>query len=474
MTTATKSAQTSTPGPTIDAASTIDEVFLSPRILDRHAFDDYAESLRTLIKDASGQGESLRTATSGVEELREGLRDATGELGKRLEAAIKVLPTLEQHVKTAERLRQEVINPKLIADELRETIDKLIEEKTTEMQARLATLVDRACITIDDQTAKARQQAEELSAKAADALARAQQLLAQSESLARRADDATVNLMSAETRTQHAIADTEARAHAATSSVEAQSRQALADIDHRSITAIGGIETRAQQLMSDTDTRANAALNTIARRHDEAVGTINEASRAIGVQMQGLDRRAEDLSTHAAMIAQQTHERLGAAVQACENAITPLIQRAKGAAQELHDRVESAAHRLAGVAGNDLERLEQLCMRAEALLRDPAGLHSAVTKADELRSDADHAARQFDSIRQQAEQARKLLGEDLNADAARIDAANQQREQAVQATVQLGEQVQQVGAWLSTLITQAHETGKGLEQLASKAKRYGS
>ena len=474
MTTTTMTSSANRGGPTTDATATLDEVFLSPRILDRRAFDEYAESLRALIRDASGQGESLRTASTGVEQLRDGLRDATGELSRRLEAAIKVLPTLEQHVKTAERLRQEVINPQLIADELRATIDKLIDEKTAEMQTRLTELVERACVSIDDQTSKARRQAEELSAKAADALARAQALLTQSDAMAQRADDATVNLMSAETRVQHAMTDAETKARAAASGVESIARQTLADLEERATNVNAAIDTRGQQALAELDHRSNASMHAIARRHDEAIGTINEASRAIGVQMQGLDRRAEDLANHSAMIGQQVEQRLAAAVHSCEQVLVPLTQRAQGAAQELHDRTERAAQRLAGLLGTDLERLEQLCARAEALMRDPSGLHGTVARADQLRADADHAARQFDAIRQQAESARKMLGEELNTDAARIDEANRQRVQAVQATAQLGEQVQQIGAWLTTLITQAHETGKGLEQLTGKAKRYSS
>jgi|GEM_PF-4854607 len=478
MTTSQGSTDFGNPNPardatTLDTVGTIDEVFLSPRILDRRAFDEYAHSLREIIKDASGEGQSLRNATTGVEQLRDGLRDATGELAKRLESAVKVLPTLEQHVKTAERLRQEVINPSLIADELRATIDKLLDEKSNEIQVRVNAIVDQACGTLDEHAARARRQSEELHSRSADALLRAQALLDQCDRLAARADDATLNMMATETRVQHGLADAESKAHAAASNVEHQTRQAIAEIDSRTTNAISNIETRAAQTLADGHNRTDAALQMISRRHDEAVGSINEASRAIGVQMQGLDRRAEDLANHTAMIAQQTHERLGATVNACEQTITPVVHRAQEAAKDLHDRTQSVTERLETLLAGDLGRVEQLCSRAEALLRDPAGLQGIVVKADQLRVDADHATREFDAIRLQAEQARKLLGEQLNTDAARIDDAESRRDKALQTTLQLGEQVQQIGAWLTAIITQAHETGKSLEQLAGKARRYG-
>ncbi len=83
-----------------------EEIFLTPRVLDRRAFEDYSESLKRLIKDASGEGQTLSRTASDVRALRDQLASAAHDAQKRLEAATRLLASVEQKLEpmVAQRL----------------------------------------------------------------------------------------------------------------------------------------------------------------------------------------------------------------------------------------------------------------------------------------------------------------------------------------------------------------------------------
>jgi hypothetical protein len=79
-----------------DAAGAIQDVFLTPRVLDRRAFEDYAESLKALIRDASGESHTLSQTAADVRVLREQLASAAADAQKRLDAATRAIAAVEQ------------------------------------------------------------------------------------------------------------------------------------------------------------------------------------------------------------------------------------------------------------------------------------------------------------------------------------------------------------------------------------------
>ena len=73
--------------PLPQASETIEEVFLTPRVLDGRAFEDYSASLTRLIKDASAEGQTLSRTAADVRVLKEQLGEAAGEAQRRLDTA---------------------------------------------------------------------------------------------------------------------------------------------------------------------------------------------------------------------------------------------------------------------------------------------------------------------------------------------------------------------------------------------------
>jgi chromosome segregation ATPase len=83
---------------------TLDEVFLSPRVIDERSYEELAGSLRALMKDAAGQSRALAGTTAEVKLLGDQLREATAQLKAKVETAARVIPTLDQRVAKAEAL----------------------------------------------------------------------------------------------------------------------------------------------------------------------------------------------------------------------------------------------------------------------------------------------------------------------------------------------------------------------------------
>jgi hypothetical protein len=156
--------------------STLEQVFLSPRVVDERAYEELAGSLRALMKDAAGQSRALVSTTTEVKLLGDQLREATGQLEAKVQTAVRVIPTLDQRVAKAEALlevtgkelaskvaamqeaaaRAVPVERERIAVQLRAEAAKLYEEVTGE-QVRL--LRER----LEQELASGRQQASEQS-----------------------------------------------------------------------------------------------------------------------------------------------------------------------------------------------------------------------------------------------------------------------------------------------------------------------
>ncbi|MCA9287221.1 MAG: hypothetical protein KDA05_01470 [Phycisphaerales bacterium] len=98
--------------PLPQASETIEEVFLTPRVLDGRAFEDYSASLTRLIKDASAEGQTLSRTAADVRVLKEQLGEAAGEAQRRLDTAMKVVAALERRAAGEGAGRNGVAEPK--------------------------------------------------------------------------------------------------------------------------------------------------------------------------------------------------------------------------------------------------------------------------------------------------------------------------------------------------------------------------
>lgn len=81
-----------------ESGSIVQEVFLTPRVLDAGTFTAFSTTLKELLADADDRRVSLTALSSEVATLRDALRALTTELEGKLQTAVKVLPAIDQRL----------------------------------------------------------------------------------------------------------------------------------------------------------------------------------------------------------------------------------------------------------------------------------------------------------------------------------------------------------------------------------------
>lgn len=123
-------AETSTP------ATAADQMFLSPRVIDRRTYEEFGAELRELASSASQQRAALTAALDSAKSLDERASLAARTLTARLEQAVKLVPVVDQRLARLEQLLGSP--PELLADQRR----RALEKAEAEIAARLAKIVD--------------------------------------------------------------------------------------------------------------------------------------------------------------------------------------------------------------------------------------------------------------------------------------------------------------------------------------------
>lgn len=80
----------------------VEEVFLSPRVVDAAAFAEFAQSLRHLLAEAAQGRERLGQAIDETDGVVERLRGVASQAGEKLRPAVRLIPTIDQKLKQAE------------------------------------------------------------------------------------------------------------------------------------------------------------------------------------------------------------------------------------------------------------------------------------------------------------------------------------------------------------------------------------
>lgn len=135
----------------------VDDVFITPRVVDAVAQAQFAESLKAVIRDAHAQGESLSNGARETQGLAQNMRELSDRLKARLEVAGKILPTVEHHVGRAEalvsRIQQAEALPEETVRRLTERcaqIEGVAEERLTKLAERVEARVSAIAARLDE------------------------------------------------------------------------------------------------------------------------------------------------------------------------------------------------------------------------------------------------------------------------------------------------------------------------------------
>lgn len=356
-------------------SNVIQEVFLSPRVIDREAFNDYSGSLRKLIEEAAAQTDRLKAAAAEAQGAQQALRETAARNQGRLEAATKALAVIEQKTAEADRLMQSA------------------KEADRNAQNRLAELNGK----IEQMQRQAEENVRRLEKRATDSvqgfMTNAERVLAQSEAGLKElktqaaspaGPDATVDARAAEASVmelRRLIGEAERQREAATSALVAVSQAAeSAEARTRQLRSLHEQSEMAKTGLMDAIGNAAARIDDLLVKAEDirrTAGTIGPACETAEQRVEETLGRIEASTTAARSIIGQTTTvvaRLGELMEQLQP-WTPLLLRGEGKQlpAPLQSAIDQAREQIgreaAGVAG----ALQEAAARMTALVAGVAG-----------------------------------------------------------------------------------------------------
>lgn len=126
-----------------------EDIFLSPRVVDRQAFNDFAGQLRELIEQAAAHTEAIRAAAGEAQRTRDSLRDVMNANQMKLDMASRALATIDQKAEQTRRMIESASDVALRVDGLRAQADQIITERVGILCQRLNEAEEAAAGQVD-------------------------------------------------------------------------------------------------------------------------------------------------------------------------------------------------------------------------------------------------------------------------------------------------------------------------------------
>ncbi len=367
-----KAAATLKPGPApldipLDADRIIDDAFITPKVLDRRAFEELSSTLKQLVRDAAAKGQSLQTTATEVRSLGDSLREATKQLHTRLEAALKVAPALDQRLAKAEQVVQLVVDRSKLTEHLEQSIAQIIDTRLAEFTRRL--------------TAMTAEQEDRLHAAAArateDIEARRQRLQAEAEAACERVAQSRARLaIDAEGFEQLIRSQVDAAAERLAEPVRQADRRA-AELASRLEEHIQSAEDRLRAAREQADVKLAGIIDTASRHAETVTRRAQEDVATVDLRLRELiDQAAARLTSARGQSDQldlEVHEKIRGRFAALEAQAQKIQTDSHGTllevAAHLESKVELARHQLDDAARAALSGIQdQTKQQAEQAL----------------------------------------------------------------------------------------------------------
>ncbi len=131
----------------LDSERAEQEIFLTPRVVDQGAFEQFSGDLRQLIQDAANAGRALVRTGSDTDRHLASMRDAAGELRKQIETGARLIPTIDQRLARIEAALTKATERAELEAKIAQQIDEIVQEKihaATERAAAVGTRLGEA------------------------------------------------------------------------------------------------------------------------------------------------------------------------------------------------------------------------------------------------------------------------------------------------------------------------------------------
>ncbi|HBS29245.1 MAG TPA: hypothetical protein DEB06_07290, partial [Phycisphaerales bacterium] len=319
------------PEPVHSGADATEEIFLSPRVIDRAAFESYAERLRGLIADVAAEGAALRTAVEEARRTHEALGESGSKNKETLDLSAKLLRGLTQKTATLEELLARAQDSAGAASRFEQEAERIIGAKVSLLQERITGALEEFERRLQAQS----------EARARESGAMLDEFRAAREMIKKQVDQNVIGSVTAlREACERAEALTGVRANAtADAARKAPTPGSLGDLVHRA---------------SEAADKARGAADAFARIESSATDSVQRLTESLAGSVEFTDR----------VIAQRAEiERsLAQAVERGSEAERTLAERAAEAA-----RVFKPVNEARKAADESAERLRALINQAETL-----------------------------------------------------------------------------------------------------------
>ncbi|MCA9298008.1 MAG: hypothetical protein KDA28_03020, partial [Phycisphaerales bacterium] len=332
-----------------EAEARIDEVLLTPRVLDRRSYDELSGTLRALIREAVGQSDSLRVSTRDIKSLGESVRTVTGDLRQSLEKATVLAPKIEQQIRRAEQVLAGAIDEASLTGDLESRIEALIRRKLETLEARLDEVFDR----VQSRGLDAERLAEQ----------RALQLY---ESLATKVDDAEHRIDGLGEDVGNVLKAVQEKYLQQVERHADRIRKQVEEADRK----LAVFDEEVDEKLAKGCERLDATMKTV----DDRLGSMNESIEREGERLSDrVDARIADLEGQLAPVQRVISEQVDQATARLDD----LLKRAEARGDDLSEANEWVESRVAAIrteiekmSGPQLRAMRDLTRRVESLMED--------------------------------------------------------------------------------------------------------
>lgn len=338
-----------------------EEIFLTPRVVDRRAFETFASMLRVSVEKAERESDLLARRAEAAASVLERLEGFVGSHADVFKRAADLIDTIDQRQRTAGDTLDSLTKRVELAQQAARDVEALVRERGEAFEARLTTL---AAGTLDSFEAARQSLSGDASIMRRDLSQRLDELRQRGESL----------LASLEERAEHAgqnLAEQLTHLETARETLRVEHRETTRKLDEQAGELREGLRTEGSAVKRELDVAArslreaiaasSAHRDTIERAAELAVSRVQAGANEQTLEVERLSRRAEavvrDHRESIDTLSAEIEARLESARDRAEAELGRAGERARASAAEIE---QALAERLREVesASRVLEQLE--------------------------------------------------------------------------------------------------------------------
>lgn len=390
-------------------AAAANDVVLSPRVVDRLAFDEYVTRLRSEIDRATSESELLARRAEAGAVILDQLERFMGDNGGTIEHAAEVLAGIDQRLAASRELLDEVARRAAGLSQASREAEHAVEARSEAFQSRLRSIVDSAMDRFEETE-------DQLTARAASAR---RELLDRLEQMRSRGEDTLSRLGAKAADVESDAEQALVRAEARLDALRGPARELLASIE----SGVAALDARADEQISRVTVAAGNAAQSLAQAQAAARAQATALHTAITAGEATADRVREGC----AGIEHEAHSRIDTLLTELGERAAAIVDRSGSGLEAAQTESRSAIEAAAAKAHAAQQGLEQTLDAVERAASSPS-LIQTLEQVKAAETAAGKAAKQIRDLGAQAKAAQSILAEAILEGSTQIDALDARAE----------------------------------------------